>query len=111
MAASRRLSLTARTELEPSAVSLLTISRDRAGALEVAGRSWQADGLLSARYWSEASKERLDPASIFYFWKGNVPVTRTLRNSRGPVRSSSRAPSGRRLIERRLGEWKSLAKF
>jgi hypothetical protein len=34
-----QLSLTARTELEPSAVSLLTISRVRAGALEVsAGR-------------------------------------------------------------------------
>jgi hypothetical protein len=68
-----QLSLTARTELEPSAVSLLTISRDRASALEVAGRSWQADGTLSARYWSEASKERFDPASIFYFWKGERP--------------------------------------
>jgi hypothetical protein len=65
-----QLSVTARTELEPSAVSLLTISRDRAGALEVAGRSWQPDGTLSARYWSEASKERVDPAGIFYFWKG-----------------------------------------
>src|SRR6516165_5370687 len=68
-----QLSLTARTELEPSAVSLLTISRDRAGALEVAGRSWQADGTLSARYWSEASKERVDPAGIFYFWNGERP--------------------------------------
>ena len=68
-----QLSLTARTELEPSSVSLLTISRDRAGALEVAGRSWQADGTLSARYWSEASKERVDPASIFYFWNGERP--------------------------------------
>jgi Predicted nucleotide-binding protein containing TIR-like domain len=68
-----QVSLTARTELEPSAVSLLTISRDRAGALEVAGRSWQADGTLSARYWSEASKERVDPAGIFYFWKGERP--------------------------------------
>jgi hypothetical protein len=66
-------SLTARTELEPSAVSLLTISRDRAGALQVSGRSWQADGTLSARYWSEASKERVDPAGIFYFWKGERP--------------------------------------
>ena len=65
--------LTARTELEPSAVSLLTITRDRAGALEVAGRSWHADGTLSARYWSEASKERIDPAGIFYFWKGERP--------------------------------------
>src|SRR5512132_2747181 len=68
-----QLSLTARTELEPSAVSLLTISRDRAGALEVAGRSWQEDGTLSARYWSEAAKERTDPAGIFYFWKGERP--------------------------------------
>src|SRR6187402_57042 len=68
-----QLSLTARTELEPSAISLLTIRRDHAGALEVAGRSWQADGTLSARYWSEASKEQLDPASIRYFWKGERP--------------------------------------
>ena len=68
-----QLSLTARTELEPSAVSLLTISRDRAGALEVAGRSWQADGTLSARYWSEASKERVDPPGVFYFWNGERP--------------------------------------
>jgi predicted nucleotide-binding protein with TIR-like domain len=69
----RQLSLTARTELEPSAVSLLTISRDRAGALRVSGRSWQADGTLSARYWSEASRERADPAGLFYFWKGERP--------------------------------------
>jgi hypothetical protein len=68
-----QLSLTARTELEPSAISLLTIRRDHAGALEVAGRSWQADGTLSARYWSEAAKEQLDPASILYFWKGERP--------------------------------------
>jgi hypothetical protein len=68
-----QLSLTARTELEPSAVSLLTISRDRAGALQVAGRAWQADGTLSARYWSEASKEQVAPAGIFYFWRGERP--------------------------------------
>jgi Predicted nucleotide-binding protein containing TIR-like domain len=68
-----QLSLTARTELEPSAVSLLTISRDRAGALELAGRAWQDDGTLSARYWSEASKELVDPAGIFYFAKGERP--------------------------------------
>ena len=67
------LSLTARTEFEPSAVSLLRISRDRAGALEVAGRSWQADGTMSARYWSETSWERVDPASIFCFWNGERP--------------------------------------
>src|SRR5258708_29267107 len=54
-----QLSLTARTELEPSAVSLLTISRDRAGALQVSGRSGQAAGPPSARYWREPSKERV----------------------------------------------------
>lgn len=68
-----QLSLTARTELEPSAVSLLSITRDRAGALEINGRSWDADGTLSARYWSEASKERVDPSGIFYFFRGERP--------------------------------------
>jgi hypothetical protein len=68
-----QLSLTARTELEPSAVSLLTIRRDRAGTLEIAGRGWQADGTLSSRYWSEASKELVDPPGIFYFFKGERP--------------------------------------
>jgi hypothetical protein len=54
-------------------VSLLRISRDRDGGLNVTGRAWQEDGTLSARYWSEAAKERRDPASIFYFWKGERP--------------------------------------
>src|SRR3954447_25226313 len=53
-----QLSLTMRSEAEPSAVSLLRISRDRDGGLNVTGRSWQEDGTLSARYWSEAAKER-----------------------------------------------------
>lgn len=66
-------SITERTEREPSAVSLLRISRDRAGSLEVSGRSWQEDGSLSARYWSEASKERTNPAGVFYFWNGERP--------------------------------------
>jgi hypothetical protein len=68
-----QLSLTMRTDDEPSAVSLLQISRDRGGDLNVNGRSWQEDGTLSARYWSEAAKERKDPAGIFYFWKGERP--------------------------------------
>jgi hypothetical protein len=68
-----QLSLTARTEFEPSSISLLTISRDRSGALGVAGRGWQEDGTLSVRYWSEASKELLDPAGVFYFWNGERP--------------------------------------
>jgi hypothetical protein len=68
-----QLSLTARSEFEPSAVSLLTISRDRDGGLSLNGRAWQEDGTLSARYWSEAAKERRDPAGIFYFAKGERP--------------------------------------
>ena len=68
-----QLSLTARTELEPSAVSLLSIKRERTGALVIAGRSWDSDGNLSARYWSEASREHMDPTSIFYFWRGERP--------------------------------------
>ena len=68
-----QLSLTARTELEPSAVSLLSITRDRLGALQIAGRSWDADGTLSARYWSLATKELVDPAGIFYFFNGERP--------------------------------------
>jgi len=68
-----QLSLTMRTDEEPSAVSLLVISRDRHGGLNVTGRAWQEDGTLSARYWSEAAKERSDPASIFYFWRGERP--------------------------------------
>jgi hypothetical protein len=67
-------SLTERTQKEPSAVSLLRISRDRNGALEIAGRSWQENGSLSARYWSEALKERKESSSVFYYWKGERPM-------------------------------------
>ncbi|MGC1812502.1 MAG: TIR domain-containing protein, partial [Solirubrobacterales bacterium] len=66
-------SLTRRTEREPSAISLLRISRDRKGGLEVAGRGWQEDGTLSVRYWSVASKEHRDPTRVFYFWNGERP--------------------------------------
>ena len=68
-----QFSLTERTTREPSAVSLLRISRDREGTLELNGRSWQADGTLSARYWSEAARERKNPPGIFYYWKGERP--------------------------------------
>ncbi len=54
-------------------MSLLRISRDRGGALEVAGRAWQEDGRLSTRYRSEAAKERSDPSGVFYYWKGERP--------------------------------------
>src|SRR6185503_11985189 len=65
---------TERSVGEPSAVSLLQISRGRDGALELAGRSWQEDGRLSARYWSEAAKEKREPRGIFYYWKGERPL-------------------------------------
>src|SRR5262249_2822234 len=68
-----QLSLTMRSEQEPSAGSLLQISRERDGGLSGAGRGWQEDGMLSSRYWSEAAKERRDPAGVFYFWKGERP--------------------------------------
>jgi hypothetical protein len=68
-----QFSLTERSLEEPSAVSLLRISRGRDGALELAGRSWQEDGTLSARYWSEAAKEKKDPSGVFYSWKGERP--------------------------------------
>ena len=65
--------MTARTELEPSAISLLSITRDRTRALEVNGRSWDADGILSARYWSEAAREHPEPPRLVYFWRGERP--------------------------------------
>ena len=68
-----QFSLTERGPREPSAVSLLRISRNRDGALEVGGRSWQEGGTLSARYWSEAVRERKEPSGIFYYWKGERP--------------------------------------
>ena len=66
-------SLTVRSEREPSAISLLRISRDRDGNLEIAGRAWQEDGTLSSRYASIASKERRDPPSVFYYHNGERP--------------------------------------
>src|SRR5262245_5448273 len=69
-----QFSLTQRTEKEPSAVSLLKISRSRNGALELTGRGWQENGTLSARYWSEAVKEKEDSTGIFYYWIGERPL-------------------------------------
>src|SRR6185436_2040189 len=65
-----QFSLTERSQEEPSALSLLRIGRDRDGAMEVTGRSWQEDGKLSARYWSEATKEKKEPSGVFYYWRG-----------------------------------------
>jgi hypothetical protein len=67
-----QFSLTERSR-DPSAVSLLRISRERDGALMLSGRSWGADGGLTARYACEATRERKDPSGIFYYWKGERP--------------------------------------
>ena len=67
-------SLTERTIKEPSAISLLRIWRDRDGSLNVAGRSWQENGSLSARYWSEAVKEKKESSGVFYYGKGERPM-------------------------------------
>lgn len=69
-----QFSLTERSAQEPSVISLLRISRDRDGALEVAGRGWQENGRLSVRYWSEAVKEKKEPSGVFYYWNGERPL-------------------------------------
>ena len=86
-----QFSLTERTAREPSAVSLLRISREHDGALEVSGRSWQEDGRLSARYWSEAVKEKREPCGLFYYWKGERPVDADAPelHGRGEIRMES----------------------
>jgi predicted nucleotide-binding protein len=84
-----QFSLTQRGPLEPSAVSLLRIARDRDGALELSGRSWQESGALSARYWSEAAKERRDPSGISTPGRANAPSARTRRSSKAPARCGS----------------------
>jgi hypothetical protein len=66
-------SLTARSEREPSAISLVRVARDRDGALTVNGRGWQDDGRLSVRYWSEATRQRKEPSGVFYYWNGERP--------------------------------------
>ena len=68
-----QFSLTERTAEEPSALGLVRVSRDRQGALEVAGRAWQEDGGLSSRYWSEATKEKSDPSGVFYYFNAERP--------------------------------------
>jgi len=67
-------SLTERTVKQPDAMSLLKISRDRNGALDLTGRAWREDGSLSARYWSEAVKEKEGSSGVFWYWKGERPL-------------------------------------
>src|SRR5215813_13296933 len=69
-----QFSLTERGPQERSGVGQVRISRSRDGELEVAGRSWQEDGILLARYWCEAAREKKDPSGVFYYWKGERPL-------------------------------------
>lgn len=94
-----QFSLTERSAREPSAVSLLRISRNRDGALEVSGRSWQEDGSLSARYASEAARERKEPSGVFYYWKGERPRDQDapLLEGTGEIRLES--------VDRATGYW------
>ena len=68
-----QFSLTERSEKEPSALSLLKITRERDGGLGIAGRSWKSDGRMTARYWSEAAKQK-NETGLFYYWRGERPL-------------------------------------
>jgi hypothetical protein len=93
-------SLTERSLREPSAVSLLRISRGRDGALELAGRSWQENGSLSARYWSEAVKERKESSGVY--WRAD-PEDMSILDGHDDRRRAE-------LIAERLKNWKSITK-
>ena len=86
-----QFSLTERSIDEPSAVSLLRISRDRTGALEVAGRSWREDGTLSARYWAKRQRANSTPGSSTTS-RANAPRNRTRHLLRVRARSSLSPP-------------------
>ena len=69
------------------------IARDRDGALEITGRSWREDGSLSARYWSEAAKEKEGAVGHLLLLEGRAAAaTRTRRSSKGRARSGSSPP-------------------
>jgi hypothetical protein len=69
-----QFSLSERSAHEPSAVSLLRVTRGRDGALEMSGRAWREDGTLSSRYRTEAVRELREPPGLFYYWKGERPL-------------------------------------
>ena len=92
------ISLTALGPWEPSAVSLIRISRDRDGALELHGRCWQEDGKLSARYWSEAVKERRTVRAFSITGRAIAPCIRTHRNWKGREKSAWSRPTARRVL-------------
>ena len=76
-----QFSLTARGPHEPSAISLLRVSRDRGGALEVRGRSWQEDGTCQRVTKARHRRTKAGPACSIT-GEESVRVTRTRRSWR-----------------------------
>jgi hypothetical protein len=95
-----QFSLTERSAREPSAVSLLRIARDRDGALELRGRAWQADGRLSATYWSEAVRERKEPSGLCVYLRAEPEDLGVLDGRDNRQRA--------KLIADRLKHWKAM---
>ena len=83
-------SLTLRTEREPSAISLLRISRDREGGLEVAGRGWQEDGTLSVSVLERGLEGAPRPAQRLLLLEGRA----TAAAQRPAARGHGRDPPG-----------------
>ena len=89
-----QFSVTERTSEEPSAVSLLRIARDREGALNLAGRSWQEDGTLQRDTGAKRRKRRRILPASSTTGKANGPGTQCAaigRNGRNPARDPDRA--------------------
>ena len=87
-----QLSLTARSEEEPSAVSLLRISRDRDGGLNVNGRSWQEDGTLQPATGARPRRSAGTRPASSTSGRESALATPMPRSSKAPARSRSRPP-------------------
>jgi hypothetical protein len=88
-----QLSLTMRSDEEPSAVSLLRISRDRDGGLTVNGRAWRRTAPCRPATGARLRRsEGIRPASSTS-GRASALGTRMLRSSRAPARSGWRPPT------------------
>ena len=88
-----QLSLTVRSDDEPSAMGFLRISRDRDGGLNVTGRAWQEDGTLRPATGARLRRSAgIRPASSTS-GRASALCTRMPRSSRAPARSGWRAPT------------------
>ena len=57
---------------------------------------------LSARYWSEAVKEKEDASGIFYYWKGERPLHPNAPQLEGRARSGWSPPTAHRDTSRHV---------